>query len=484
MLNTRSVLNNLNECVNELAVMTKPFVTPSQAHQTLMRDSYLAPTPLMQNDQALINALKSYGQALPPLYQTKVVKPLYERLEQLGPELFTNPMIAYPGGCPPAQKLWLAIEAVFQHSLPSFLHRAAINSFQEVVIDLYDNFLSNMRRQGLKPPDHVILPPLVRSSAQDMGGPMTMPVDEMSKIGVESAIVYFPPEYMRGGLLAWSCWSHEVSGHDILHAHTGVIEELSNVVVKKIREQVKGYDPLIESWAKLRIDESASDILGILNMGPMAALGFIGFFRAMSLARSQKDTLNAFTFLGSSSTQGSDPHPTSLFRAYLAASALRQLGFQSAEEWAQVIDEMIKVVCQNACSDLMLITEELVPIKINPSKIRELTDIIAETVIKHRLESLGGYAFGEIRKWSNADEEVVKVLRPVLYAPLRPLSADIEKGYYAVHVVAAAMLEVMLGEFSPLKMQNVFNGMITLLDRMHRANTSWGQNSYRSPTIA
>jgi hypothetical protein len=435
----------------------------------------------MKDYKVLLEALKSYGQALPPLYQSKVVKPLCECLEKVGPELFLNPMIQYPGGCLPAQKVWLAAEAVFQHSLPNILYKVGINSFQEVVTDLYDSFLSNARKHGLKLPDNVILPPLARSAAQDIGGPMTMPVDEMLKIGVEAAIVYFPPEYMKGGLLAWSCWSHEVGGHDILHAHHGVLEELSNAVAKQIKEKVKDHDQLIENWAKLRIDETASDILGILNMGPMAAFGFIGFFRALSLAKNQQDSLNRFTFIGSSA--GSDPHPTPLFRAHLAVSTLRQLNFGAANEWAQIIDTMIDNVCPEPQSSLILITDELEPITVSRSQTRELTDIIAETVVGQKLNSLGGHAFGDIQKWNDQDEKIVEMLRPVLYAPWQPLPVELEKGYYAAQVVAAATLEMLLGEYSPLKMQRVFNGMMTLLNRMHLANDSWGQQSYK-PIVA
>lgn len=478
MLDTGVVLRNLNECIKELASVNKSFAANPQTGRPGTQDPGLIPSPLMKDYKVLLEALKSYGQALPPLYQSKVVKPLCERLEKVGPELFLNPMIQYPGGCPPAKKVWLAAEAVFQHSLPNILHKVGINAFQEMVTDLYDSFLSNARKHGLKPPDNVILPPLARSAAQDIGGPMTMPVDEMLKIGVESAVVYFPPEYMGGGLLAWSCWSHEVGGHDILHAHHGVLEELSNAIANKIKERIKEHDQLVENWAKLRIDETASDILGILNMGPMAAFGFIGFFRAMSLAKSQQDSLNRFTFIGSSAE--SDSHPTPLFRAHLAVSTLRQLNFKGANEWAQIIDEMINTVCPEFCSSLILITDELVPITVSRSRTRELTDIIAETVIKQKLNSLGGNAFGDIQKWNDQDENIVSLLRPVLYAPWQqPLPVELEKGYYAAHVVAAATLEMLLGEYSPLKMQGVFNGMMTLLNRMHLANDSWGQQPYK-----
>jgi len=481
MPDTGVVLRNLNECIKELAWVSKSFAADPKTGRPGAQDPGLVPSPLMKDYKVLLEALNSYGQALPPLYQSKVVKPLCERLEKIGPELFLNQLIQHPGGCLPASKVWLAAEAVFQHSLPNLLHKVGINAFQEVVSDLYDSFLSNARKHGLKPPDNVILPPLARSSAQDLGGPMTMPVDEMLKIGVEAAVVYFPPEYMRGGLLAWSCWAHEVGGHDILHAHQGVLEELSNSVAKKIQERIQKRDQLVEDWAKLRIDETASDILGILNLGPMAAFGFISYFRAMSFARSQQDSLSRFTFIGSSS--GSDPHPTPLFRAHLAVSTLRQLNFKGAGEWAQIIDTMIDQVCPGANANLVLITDELESITVSRSQIRELTDIIAETVIGQKLNSLGGHAFGDIRQWNDEDENIVGLLRPVLYAPGQPLPAELGKGYYAAQVVAAATLEMLLGEYSPLKMQRVFDGMMTLLNHMHLANPSWGQRAYNAPVV-
>lgn len=57
------------------------------------------------------------------------------------------------------------------------------------------------------------------------------------------------------------------------------------------------------------------------------------------------------------------------------------------------------------------------------------------------------------------------MLRPVLYAPWQPLPVKLVEGYYAA-------LEMLLGEYSPLKMQRVFDGIMTLLNRMHLANDS------------
>ena len=104
-------------------------------------------------------------------------------------------------------------------------------------------------------------------------GPYTWPVDAAETFDVKCGIVSLPPAHARRDVLAWATLGHETAGHDILGADGGLPEELSNKVLMALEKESMpaGLD---EYWAS-RIDETASDVMSILNMGPAAAIGLI-----------------------------------------------------------------------------------------------------------------------------------------------------------------------------------------------------------------
>jgi hypothetical protein len=100
-------------------------------------------------------------------------------------------------------------------------------------------------------------------------GPYTWPVDATSVFGARAAVVNLPPSNARKGLLAWAALGHETGGHDILHADTGLQDELAAAIRQGLADLG---DDMVEYWSS-RIGEAAADVLGILNMGPAAAIG-------------------------------------------------------------------------------------------------------------------------------------------------------------------------------------------------------------------
>ena len=99
-------------------------------------------------------------------------------------------------------------------------------------------------------------------------------------MNIQTAIVSMPPANASKGLLAWGALGHETAGHDVLHADVGLHEELKAVVREALLQE--SLDPVLpEQWAS-RLDESASDVLGILNMGPYVGISLIGYFRAIN----------------------------------------------------------------------------------------------------------------------------------------------------------------------------------------------------------
>ena len=190
--------------------------------------------------------------------------------------------------------------------------------------DLYDGFLSAEDRRGVGPPDHGVTPPLVRWGEAE-SGPYTWPATAAETFGVEAAVVSLPAANATGGLLAWPALAHETAGHDILAADDGLREGLSCAVKKKVL--AKDIDLAVAAYWSERVDEAAADVLGVLNMGPAAAVGMLGYFRALNGAWRGVPELR-------SAGKEEDPHPADIARAYLAAETVRLLSFEGAARWA------------------------------------------------------------------------------------------------------------------------------------------------------
>jgi hypothetical protein len=105
-------------------------------------------------------------------------------------------------------------------------------------------------------------------------------------------------------------------------------------------------------------------------------------------------------------------------------------------------------------------------------------EIVAKTIMHEKLEALGGRSFHEIKSWTNQDEKICAVFRKLirLEADEDPVKTYNE-GFFASHVVAAAVLESVLEtgkkKLTPTRIQKVFSRMITILQNMHRSNPEW-----------
>jgi len=252
------------------------------------------------------------------------------------------------------------------------------DAFQEVVSDVYDGFLSAEDRQGVNPPDRGVIPPLVKWGNPEFG-PYTWPVDATSVFGCKAAVVNLPPANAHKGIVAWSALGHETAGHDILHADTGLPEELAGALQQSLGPLGHNLD---QYWSS-RIDETASDVMGILNLGPAAGIGLIAYFRALNAAFAGEARLR-------SEGPAGDPHPADILRGYLAAETIRLLEFAGRNDWARVIaDETNKDVAT------IVLAGKSVPADIA----RQSATVVAQTLLVHRSKALENHALGEIQNW-------------------------------------------------------------------------------------
>ena len=396
---------------------------------------------------------------LPADYRAAVGEPLLSTLDGMGSGGFARILAMDPGRGGAARLLLDLAQAVLQRG-EGYQARATA-AFQEVVSDLYAGFLSAEDRRGVKPPDHGVAAPLVRWGSAETG-PYTWPATATAKFDVKAALVSLPAANAGGGLLAWPALAHETAGHDILEADDGLREELSRAVKREVL--AARIDPAVAGYWSERIDEAAADVLGVLNMGPAAAVGLVGYFRALNGVWRGTPELRSVG-------HEEDPHPADIARAYLAAETVRLLSFSGAERWA---DRLVA----EADRDLERIRFGDVAVSTGVAKASAAA--VARAIVKTRMTALEGRALGEIQDWRDRDEAVVETLRRDMRdgggAPgpvVKPAT-----GAYAAHAVAAAVYEAVSGGSPP---SQVMGRMVGVLAGMHGRNPQWKEHPVAPP---
>lgn len=391
-----------------------------------------------------------------PLYLQAVFTPFVQKLDELGESKFNQILISDPARQGPAGLMLDIAQAILQRG-EGFEPKASA-AFQEVVSNLYNGFLSIEDRSGVKPPDLNVIPPLIKFGNPRFG-PYTWPVEAAGNFGLQTTIVSLPPANARRGLFAWPALAHEDTGHAILHAHNGLLSEITDAVRSALLAEGMTRD-LADYWAD-RVDETASDVLGILNMGPALAIGLIGSRRGWNAASTNSATLRN---IGPSD----DSHPADILRGFLAAATVSQLKFSQASAWASVIEtETHKDVT----------TIQLAGKSVTLEVARRSAEIVSQVIVTHPMRSLEKHAFGQIQNWRDEDEAIVQGLRTTL-TTTNPLPDNLTEGVFAAHLVAAATMAALAqGANIPL----LFQRMLDLLKSMNDKNPSFGPLLVRHP---
>jgi len=395
--------------------------------------------------------LQAASAGLPPSLRSAVAEPLLRTLDRLGAQGYARLLAEDPGREGGAGLLLDVSQALLQHA-GGYAARATA-AFHEVVSDLYEGFLSAEARRGVKPPDQGVVPPVVRWGSAE-AGPYTWPATDTAALDVKAAVVSLPAANATGGLLAWPALAHETAGHDIVAADAGLGDELARVVREQLLAEKLG--PALAGYWADRVDETAADVLGVLNMGPAAAVGLVGYFRALNGAARGTPALRNVG-------RADDPHPADLARAYVAAEAVRLLSFKGAGSWA---DRLI------AEADRDLGQLRLGNVAVSPGVAKASAAAVARAIVRTKLDALEGRALGEIQDWRDRDEAIVTELRRdgmASGAGSRTASAGAVAGRYgagayAAHAVAAGVYEAVAGGSSP---SEAMGRMVTVLDAMH-----------------
>ena len=359
--------------------------------------------------------------------------------------------------------------------------RQATHAFEESIADLYDGFLSMEERKRVKPPDYQTVSPLVLWGGPE-AGPYTIPSDPefVVKLGINMSVVSMPPSYSEN-IVLWSAIGHETGGHDILHADEGLLSEIGytveqEILKKKNESPLRGQEvtlngrkmPVAEFAAgywKMTIDETASDVCGLLNLGPAAGIGIASLLIPI---RGGKLLSEGWY---------DDVHPIDALRVLLAADVIRDipdLDVNIANAWGDALERIAEKYITNK-NEFKLGTE--IPSGIYTNVVipydgmRETIKIVAKTIAFTPLDSLEKHHLSEINTWANSDETLTLRLADDFLDDKEP---SLEPGpdgqtVYAAHVISAAI--IALAESADIT--KVTDLAISGLNKMYDTNLVW-----------
>lgn len=438
-------ISNLANCENEVRIANaNPPVV-----QTF--DQYRS------NYDKLLADLNAALPHLPYVYQEAAAKPFIAFLNGLGRNRYLR---IFNGQATDGQSQGLR-QIIPDAALALLVYNSiSENAFQEIVSDLYSNFLSEEGRAGkqggrpINPPEYGVLPPLVKFGNQNVGPYTWTAPGTYQMLGMRCAIVSLPPAQTKGGIFAWSALGHETGGHDIIHADLGLIEELSRAIYNAVLAKTRNAQ-LANYWAKCT-DEIASDAMGYLHMGPSVGVSLIGYFRA--LGNGKLRTIG--------STDGT--HPIDLLRGYFAAAVAKRLGIPDAAAWSQAIYAEV----QKDNGPLYFVDRQgrYYAFPATFAQAVDSADAVAEAILRTPMTRLEGYTMQKIIDWDKYDQDIVDNLVPVIKNnPALPANLQ-GPGFYAAYVVAAATQAALQAGSN---LTDIFNNMQTYLVTMHFDNPTW-----------
>lgn len=370
------------------------------------------PFPLPASVEGVLAAIDSGRSALPLVYRDGYITPLEKNLAAV---LATGDVVL----------LETLAGAAYEHSQQRGV-TPQVHRFLAVISNLYRSFLSAKRRAAADFPIVEQFPPLAAFKHTGEDGPFTLPVDTVRRIiGSDVGVVSLPAIY-RDHPVLWAALCHEVGGHDVLHADDGLLPELESGVRAffgggpigpggKLNEQ-QFLGLLWSYW----MDEAASDVFGVLNIGPSFGLNLAVFFGALN-AQAQKPQGQAPILRsqsGSDENGDLDPHPTDILRLHLILGAVESLQALSQDQRSAYAEDLLELadMCAPNVSTIRLQGTVLggpgvrVPVNVTLpfDEMQKTARRVGSFIATARLNSLGGHSIQELETWDDADEEVAQ----------------------------------------------------------------------------
>jgi hypothetical protein len=317
--------------------------------------------------------------------------------------------------------------AMYQHRSDTVL-AAPLQRFLAVISNLYRSFLDANKRSNAGVPLVEMLPPVAMFQHDGKGGPFTITVEEVERlIGALAGVVSMPATY-AGEPLIWAALAHETGGHDVTHADTDLLPELTDNVQAAFAgipaPPGMSRDDLTLLWGYW-MDEASADVYGLLNIGPAFAPNLAVFFAALNAqatgAEGDPPKLRMESgFDSSDPSRTLDPHPTDVLRLHLALGAidaLSHLTHDIREKYTQIIEGLARSL---GTGDVLTIDGNIpierdhlrrIQAKVPLAPMQLAARQIGGYIASAKLNALNGHSIQDIETWDDNDESRAQAVR-------------------------------------------------------------------------
>lgn len=362
----------------------------------------------MPSAESFRAALKAGRDRLPAIYHSAYIEHLESRLMVLAE------WSRKAGGGLPGETL---LGAVYQHS-PDSLVSSPLRRLIAVIGHFYETFMGDEKRRLLGLPMIESLPPLATFCHSGTQGPFTFTARIVKlMVGAEVDIVSLPSTYREHPVI-WASLSHETGGHVVLHSVTGLLEELGEGVWQLVADQASSLGSeaalnLAHLW-RFWIDETAADVLGLLNLGPSYAFNLSSWLSAL---RAESDLVQVPQVLTSTLVGPDamlDKHPTDILRIHLAygvTEKLHGLDSERRRQYLKALEELSAVVAGGATElraqgilKLPTRAEIDMDLTVPLSVAQETAVLVGNYMADTPFRALNGHTLQFIETWDDADE--------------------------------------------------------------------------------
>ncbi len=300
-------------------------------------------------------------------------------------------------------------------ALIPLLHKVVQEFYRRTISEISPGLASEMQSQLKKSLD-----PLVTVAPTRLWGPSTMSAADVKRsCGADVAIVSMPWTYAQHPVL-WTVLSHEVGGHDIMHAlgsHTcgaGLVTGLTEDIATSLEQDASGvppeWRPTWQTWA----EEAIADVFGMLTMGPGFTVNLCAWLSAAKAYDLYGPHVELGTLSGTIYTRFGTivgQHPPDLLRLHVALGVLDGLktvsGLGGMDFWPQILEDIAVDVGRG--TDVLTVYET----SSNATTIQyDAYDAcsIARKVGKHlatvQLSKLNDHSLSDILRWTEEDESI------------------------------------------------------------------------------
>lgn len=290
------------------------------------------------------------------------------------------------------------------------------------------------------------------------------------------SVVQLPIGNYQGGIFAWTALAHEVSEHDLLST-AELINQIKDNVLSALRSRGLFEDHTVNYWTRTvtdekgrlvgsRIEEISSDVAGILNLGPAAAIGLIGYLKGSSSNNYKLQSIGYHE----------DPHAADILRGVVAVEVVRQLRLDNAGRWAEQIEQIVLEDWPKSRSLSPDCGHVYKPIALDNNAVDFNTacksaKAVANAILNAPLLKLGGKSLRQIRVWDMQDQTITEEIGASLSTPQLqgiPSCCQVNdqskiEDKHAKHIVAAATIESLKANADS---ETIFQNMITLLEKL------------------